>query len=231
MTPPHFAVSLVLGFLVLTVPFYSAALQGEETVIWEPIQFRAGEETVGAEHGTITVPENRSNPRSRRIKLTFVRFKSTAENPGSPIVYPAGGPGGSGVATARGRRFPLFMALREVADVIAFDQRGTGGSNDIPPYDTGIEFPMDREASREDAVKYYRAGIAKALDFWKKKGIDIAGYTTAESILDLYDLKQALGAKKISLWGYQLRDAPGPGRFEDGSRLDRQGDHGQRRRA
>ena len=70
-------------------------------------------EKVRAELGTLTVPENRSKKDSRTIQLKFVRFKSTSETPGSPIVYLAGGPGGSGIDTARGSRFPLFMALRE----------------------------------------------------------------------------------------------------------------------
>src|SRR5215510_11785865 len=85
-------------------------------------------EKVDAEFGTLLVPENRSNPESNLIELAFVRFKSTAKNPGPPIVYLAGGPGGSGIFTAKGSRFPLFMAFREIADVIAFDQRGTGFS-------------------------------------------------------------------------------------------------------
>src|ERR1041385_1171565 len=80
-------------------------------------------EKVDGEFGTLFVPEKRSNPESNLIELAFVRFKSTAKNPAAPIVYLAGGPGGSGIYTAMGSRFPLFMALREVADVIAFDQR------------------------------------------------------------------------------------------------------------
>src|SRR4051812_12553132 len=79
-------------------------------------------EKVDAELGTFLVPENRSDPDSAKIELAFVRFKSTSKNPGNPIVYLAGGPGGSGVGTAKGSRFPLFMAMREVADVIAYDQ-------------------------------------------------------------------------------------------------------------
>ena len=68
--------------------------------------------TVAAERGTFTVPERRSDPASRRLKLTFVRFPATGEKKGPPIVYLAGGPGGSGIDAARGRRFPLFMAMR-----------------------------------------------------------------------------------------------------------------------
>ena len=85
-----------------------------------------------AERGTFTVPENRSDPNSRRITIGFVRFKSTSASPGDPIVYLAGGPGGTGVGTAHGPRFPIFMALREVSDVIAYDQRGTGLSSPTP---------------------------------------------------------------------------------------------------
>ena len=61
-------------------------------------------EQVNAEFGTLRVPENRSNPESNLIELAFVRFKSTAKNPGPPIVYLAGGPGGSGIFTAKGSR-------------------------------------------------------------------------------------------------------------------------------
>src|SRR5262245_8025756 len=46
---------------------------------------------VEAEKGTFEVLENRKDPKSRKIKIGFVRFKSTSANPGAPIVYLAGG--------------------------------------------------------------------------------------------------------------------------------------------
>src|SRR5262245_1133790 len=127
---------------------------------------------VEAEKGTFEVPENRKDPKSRKIKIGFVRFKSTSATPGEPIVYLAGGPGGTGVGTAQGPRFPLFMALREVSDVIAYDQRGTGLSSPtplcpaIPPFE-GTKF------SREIIVSFYRDRLTKCFDFWKAKGVDI----------------------------------------------------------
>jgi hypothetical protein len=51
-------------------------------------------ESVEAVGGSIMVPENRSNPKSRTIKLAYVRFPATGEHAGPPIVYLAGGPGG-----------------------------------------------------------------------------------------------------------------------------------------
>src|SRR5687768_4365697 len=78
----------------------------------EPYAFRLADGTdLPAERGTFSVPEDRNDPRSRRIDIGFVRFRSTNPNPGAPIVYLAGGPGGSGVATARGPRQPIFLAL------------------------------------------------------------------------------------------------------------------------
>jgi hypothetical protein len=80
----------------------------------EPYVFEsADKQKVDAKLGHLFVPENRRNPNSRLIELVFVRFKSTAQKPGPPIVYLAGGPSGSGIAAARGSRFPLFMAMRE----------------------------------------------------------------------------------------------------------------------
>src|SRR5688572_24563083 len=68
-------------------------------------------EKVDSELGHLLVPENRQKPSSRLIELAFVRFKSTSKEPGPPIVYLAGGPGGSGISAGRGNRFPIFMAM------------------------------------------------------------------------------------------------------------------------
>ena len=119
-----------LTIVLLLLPAAINAQPKAGTLKIKPYTFENGKgEKVPAEFGTLFVPENRSDPQTNLIELAFVRFKSTAKNPGPPIVYLAGGPGGSGIGTATGSRFPLFMALREIGDVIAFDQRGTGYSD------------------------------------------------------------------------------------------------------
>src|SRR5687768_12532723 len=122
--------TILLALAMVSITFVASAQQkraGDLTI--KPYVFQPqGGEKVDAELGVLTVPENRSDPRSNLIEVAFIRFKSTSKNPGPPIVYLAGGPGGSGIGAARGSRFPLFMAFREIADVIAFDQRGTGHS-------------------------------------------------------------------------------------------------------
>jgi pimeloyl-ACP methyl ester carboxylesterase len=158
-------------------------------------------EKVDAEFGTLLVPENRSKPDSNLIELAFVRFKSTAKNPGPPIVYLAGGPGGSGIYTAKGSRFPLFMALREVADVIAFDQRGTGFSKpDLNCYEQ-LALPLDVVPSREAALTELRKNARGCIEYWRDiQRVDLTGYNTNESADDLEDLRKALGANQLSLW-------------------------------
>src|SRR6185436_15476081 len=113
----------ILAAVVLAATIHAAP------ATFKPHEYVAADGTkIAAEMGEFSVPENRTKPNSRTIKLRFVRFKSTSPNPGNPIVYLAGGPGGSGIESARGTRFPLFMALREFGDVIALDQRGINES-------------------------------------------------------------------------------------------------------
>ena len=146
---------LMLIFVLLNISINAQPKAGALKI--KPYTFENDkDEKVDSEFGTLFVPENRSDPQSNLIELAFVRFKSTAKNPGPPIVYLAGGPGGSGIGAASGSRFPLFMALREIADVIAFDQRGTGYSKpNLGCYDR-LALPLDVAPSRQAALDELR---------------------------------------------------------------------------
>jgi pimeloyl-ACP methyl ester carboxylesterase len=193
-------VLLLITFLLFTAT--AGAQQKAGTIKFKPYTFEnAKKEKVESEFGTLLVPENRSNPQSNLIELAFVRFKSTAKNPGPPIVYLAGGPGGSGIGTAMGARFPLFMALREIADVIAFDQRGTGYSKPNLSCFERLALPLDVAPTREAAIKELRENSRSCISYWRDiQRVDLTGYNTNESADDLEDLRKALGANQISLW-------------------------------
>ncbi|HEY5884721.1 MAG TPA: alpha/beta hydrolase [Pyrinomonadaceae bacterium] len=158
-------------------------------------------EKIDAQFGELTVPENRKKTGSRLIQLAFVRFKSTSPNPGPPIVYLAGGPGGSGIAAARGTRFPLFMAMRQVADVIALDQRGVGLSKPNLLCRETVSISPHTLHTRDEVLEVFRKQSAACRVTFERQGIDLSGYNTNESADDLEDLRKAIGAKKISLWG------------------------------
>jgi pimeloyl-ACP methyl ester carboxylesterase len=193
-------VLLLISLLALVAP--AGAQQNAGTLKIKPYTFENDKkEKVESEFGTLLVPENRSDPQSNLIELAFVRFKSTAKNPGPPIVYLAGGPGGSGIFTAKGSRFPLFMAFREIADVIAFDQRGTGYSKpNLGCYDR-LALPLDVAPTREAAIKELRENSRNCASYWRDiQRVDLTGYNTNENADDLEDLRKALGVNQISLW-------------------------------
>lgn len=62
-------------------------------VITQDYEFVGPNKTVvDAQIGEFQVPENRNDPNSR---LIIIKFPTTSKNPRKPIVYLAGGPGGS----------------------------------------------------------------------------------------------------------------------------------------
>lgn len=190
---PSLSRRAVLAAAGLALPTLAFAQAG-------PFRFAGwrGQET-DAERGFFEVPEDRRDPASRRISLSYVRFPSTAARPGPPIVYLAGGPGGTATGTATGPRFPIFMALRELADVIAFDQRGTGLSNQIPrrPAPTGSLPPL----TRDGLTAAFRDEVRSAWADWTAAGVVMTGYNTEQSADDIDDLRRHLGAERIDLWG------------------------------
>lgn len=192
--------SLASSFTIaLSVSAFAQSKAGELKL--DPRIFEsAGGEKVAAEFGRLTVPENRSRPGSQLIQLAFVRFKSTATHPGSPIVYLAGGPGSSGIGAARGTRFPLFQAMREVADVIALDQRGIGLSTPNLVCSETVDFGPDQVPDPDAILEKYRRSSRACAERFTGQGVDLSGYNTNESADDLEDLRRAIGAEKISLW-------------------------------
>lgn len=190
---------------LLTLPCTCGpALTGQKTseLTMEPYEFITNDgRKTDAEIGSFSVPENRSKASKKTLTLRFVRFKSTNPNPGAPIVYLAGGPGGSGTGTAKGTRYELFQELRSIADVIAFDQRGTGLSDGPPRYRGSWSIDPVKVMTPEEIRPVIQEATRKAADFFVSNDCDLSGYNTNESADDLNDLRLALKADKISLWG------------------------------
>ncbi len=192
-----------LAALAVLTPAATIAAPGSPGVSWEAHGFklRDGGE-LPTEKGTFWVPEDRNDPASRRIPIRFLRLKSTSPNPGSPIVYLAGGPGGSATGTMTGPRQPVFLALRAVADVIVFDQRGTGLSDSIESCEAAAPFDAAGAVLSEAAyTAYYRQTLDRCIEAWRSQNVAIGGYTTLQSVADIEDLRRQLGAERLNLWG------------------------------
>jgi pimeloyl-ACP methyl ester carboxylesterase len=200
---------LIALVLILNTALSSELIEGEKKIVFETKNMfgSAKDQTVDAIQGFYEVPENRNKidrnkKDSKTLTISYVRFPATGKNPGSPIVYLAGGPGGSGIDTAKYYgRFPLFMALREFGDVIALDQRGTGASNSTPECHSSQIVSHDTFVEDEVYIQQHQQALKECLKFWKTQGVDVFGYTTPENVQDLEALRVHLGAEKISLWG------------------------------
>lgn len=193
--------AIILTLCLLTIACQSKKKPVQYTV--KDVMFKPESEvdSVAVQEYSLQLPENRSVDSSRTIPVKFLRFESRAENPASPIVYLAGGPGGSGISAAKYRRWELFDRLLDVADVIILDQRGTGRSNTIPECVSSVKIPENQATTKERYVRLHKEALNECLDFWKQEEINIRGYSSWESAADIDAVRRALGVEKVSLLG------------------------------
>src|SRR5688572_2545697 len=87
--------------LVLMMMLSATEVRAQPSIRWEPFALEShGGHVEGAELGRLTVPERRAAP-NRTIEIAFVRIKTTSTNPGAPLIYLDGGPGGPGYTLVR----------------------------------------------------------------------------------------------------------------------------------
>ncbi|MEM6797858.1 MAG: alpha/beta fold hydrolase, partial [Acidobacteriota bacterium] len=154
--------------------------------------------------GVIEVPENRARPGSKSLEIAFVRFRTTHPDPGPPIFFLAGGPGGSGIEGAAIVATHPQIRLLEHSDVIGVDQRGTGRSlPDLTSFraTSRRRLPLDRALSRQELLDALERAARETGEYWRGRGVDLAAYTTAESADDLEAVRRALEIPKIVLYG------------------------------
>src|SRR5262245_13729738 len=145
--------------------------------------------------GTFDVPENRDEPRGRKITLTVAVLPANTLSPRpDPLFILAGGPGQA--ATYLGPFAALLLDVRKDRDIVLVDQRGTGRSS-----------PLDCEALKPD--ESFKGAfdvdiVARAADCAAElatRGVDATQYTTAAWVEDLEAVRAALGYSRVNLWG------------------------------
>ena len=146
--------------------------------------------SIEARCGTIRVRENRALAGGRTIALrvAVIPARDGGSRP-DPIVYLAGGPGGSAVADALGVQ-QLFSSANESRDIVLVDQRGTGRSN-------ALDCPAPRKPFGESA-RAVRAYVKACLG---RFDVDARQYTTAPAMDDLAEAIRALGYDQIAVYG------------------------------
>jgi pimeloyl-ACP methyl ester carboxylesterase len=95
----------------------------------------------------------------------------------------------------------MFQALRQLGDVIAFDQRGTGMSDRLPASRHRWQVAVDLPATREVVSQAIKAAIQQSAADWHDANVDLDAYNTRENAHDLEALRLVLGAEKLRLCG------------------------------
>jgi pimeloyl-ACP methyl ester carboxylesterase len=153
-----------------------------------------------AEMGRLTVFETHARPEGKKINFAFLRLKCRSAAPGTPIVFLPGGPGYPGTFLARTPDYlRLFERLSQHADVIIIDQRGAGLSEPSLQCATRTPLPPDAFESEQRVASALGAMVQSCVRMMRRDGYTIESYNTGESVEDLEDLRQAIGAPKLRL--------------------------------
>jgi pimeloyl-ACP methyl ester carboxylesterase len=95
----------------------------------------------------------------------------------------------------------MFQSLRQLGDVIAFDQRGTGMSDRLPTSKHRWQVPGDQPVTREVVSQAIQEAIQKSVADWRQADVDLDAYNTRESAHDLEALRLVLGTEQLRLCG------------------------------
>lgn len=205
MSNPRIA-RVALLIVMFWLPSASLQAQGNpRNIAFEPYSLRTYDgQAHDVELGKITVPEARSATAGRSVNVAFLRLKSTSARPGGPIVFLMGGPGIPATVIAPIPPYwQLFDALRASGDVILLDQRGLGLSApalDCPP----LKEPLDTAllTSQRAFIAAYRQVVSSCAGYWRSKGVNPRAYTDAAIADDIDDIRNALGAPRVSILGF-----------------------------
>jgi pimeloyl-ACP methyl ester carboxylesterase len=205
MKKNHLLIALVFFAAVLLVgcgskdapiPVVPAGAQAGDLIDLKPCTYQAGEIAYSADCGTLVVPENRSDPSSRLIALPVIRVRALDGGHAEPIFFLVGGPGGSNM------KFQNLEGLVDLQDFVQVGYRGVDGS-------VVLDCPEISEAIRNSpggllsdaALQGYAEASTRCAGRLQAEGVDLAGYTIAETIDDMEAARVALGYDHINLMG------------------------------
>ncbi|MBV2355522.1 alpha/beta hydrolase [Streptomyces sp. J2-1] len=180
----------------------SATAAAADPVAWKKC---ATDDSPTLQCGSLRVPLDHADPSGRQITLALSRVPHTAKTSEGPLLVNPGGPGGSGLTLAGFVASALPATVSSRYDVIGFDPRGVGRST--PALDCA---PGHFEPVRPDSVpatpETERANLDRARAFAAACGeahADVLPYlTTEQSARDMDSVRAALGADRISYFGY-----------------------------
>src|SRR5450631_1871604 len=189
---------LLTGLTYLRVSSSSAAIsvtQGAHAgqLTMHPCTYPTENGGYRADCGTLVVPEDRADPRSRLIALPVTRILARSSHPLAPIFRLNGGPGTTNMT------FPQASRLAAQHDVVMVGYRGVDGSSvlNCPEVTAALENSADYLGKA--SLSAYSQAFASCAKRLERSGVDLAGYTLAEQADDIEAARVAIGYKRIDL--------------------------------
>ena len=190
--------------------FHTAVAKGAEpgTIFLYPerIQLMVGG-FFNAERGMMFVPLNRKKQNSDVIAVEVYRFRRSekADSETPAIFFLHGGPSFSGLERSLeklGTFEERWQQYLDISDLVVVSQRGIGPSKPSTIIETTRKpMPLDQPYDEKKAVAEYQKILDREKMIWEDLGLDLSGFTVTEAAADVNDVRQALGYKKIVIWG------------------------------
>ncbi len=150
--------------------------------------------------GYLEVPENRTDPDSRTIRLPVYIFRSRNPDPApDPVIYTVGGPGNSSMPNAP---YMNYYAYLDDRDLILFEQRGTTYAQPhlaCPEWAEATHLLGLPAGGALGADSLLMAAATACRARLLEEGIDLDGYRTTEIAADINDLVEVLGIEQYNL--------------------------------
>ena len=146
-----------------------------------------------ADCGTLVVPENRADPKSRLIALPVTRIRARNPHPAEPIFRLEGGPGRTNMEFAAASRYAVNH------DVVLVGYRGVDGSArlDCPEVESARRRSGDLLGA--ESLRASTRALRACADRLRSDGFDLAGYSLPQRTDDLEDARRALSYKRVNL--------------------------------
>src|ERR1700689_4036219 len=196
--------ALLVTVVLLTGLTYLGVSSGPETVSvsqgahagqlsMHPCTYPTENGAYRADCGTVVVPEDRADPRSRLIALPVTRILARSSHPLAPIFPLNGGPGITNMT------FPQASRLAAQHDVVMVGYRGIDGSSVLNCPEVTAALEKSADFLGKASLSAYSQAFASCAQRLERSGVDLAGYTLEEQADDIEAARVALGYQRIDL--------------------------------